>query len=148
VRWSDEPLLAAILLNPSTATENKLDPTLRRVKGFAERDGYGGMLVANLFALRSTDRSALIRHVSPIGLHNDEAIDLVALNRLVGRVVVGWGVPHKKWIPRALDVERRLLEYGVHLWCFGEQTAGGWPRHPLYLPKSTQITQYRIGRRT
>jgi len=35
-RWSDDPLVQFIGLNPSTADENADDPTIRRCKAFAK----------------------------------------------------------------------------------------------------------------
>ena len=47
--------LVFVMLNPSTADGEQDDPTIRKCVGFAERLGYGGIEVVNLFAWRATD---------------------------------------------------------------------------------------------
>ena len=42
-------------LNPSTADENKDDPTIRRCMAFAMAWGYGSLCMLNLFAFRATE---------------------------------------------------------------------------------------------
>ena len=46
----EHPLILFIGLNPSTADETKNDPTIRRCINFAKDWGYGGVMIANLFA--------------------------------------------------------------------------------------------------
>lgn len=48
-----------VMLNPSTADEAQNDPTVERCERRALRLGFGQLEVVNLFALRSTDPSAL-----------------------------------------------------------------------------------------
>ena len=45
--------LLAIGLNPSTANENKLDPTSRNIKTIAINNNYDGWWLTNLYALRT-----------------------------------------------------------------------------------------------
>ena len=73
--WGASPRrVTFIMLNPSTADERVLDPTIRRCIGFAKAWGFDGVDVVNLFAWRSTDPAALARVADPIGPDNDETI--------------------------------------------------------------------------
>lgn len=139
-RWDRGPLFVVCLLNPSTATEDILDPTLRRVRGFALRDGYSGMLVVNVFAYRSTQRKNLCRVNNPVGPQNDAAI--VAAANASDVIVVGWGVPQTKNIRERMEAVLSLFDRPVSI--FGTLTNGGYPPHPLYLPSTTPIV--KLGR--
>jgi hypothetical protein len=59
-------------MNPSTADENKDDPTIRRCVQFASSWGCGGLCMANLFALRATKPAELFAARDPIGPGNDD----------------------------------------------------------------------------
>lgn len=88
--WDDtKPYANFIMLNPSTADANVLDPTVTRCVDFANRWGYGGLHVTNLFALVSTDPEGLYRATDPIGPGNDRAIRETAQG--AGAVVCAWG---------------------------------------------------------
>lgn len=52
-----------VMLNPSTADETLDDPTIRRVRSFSQREGYGSLVVVNLYAMRATDPKGLIGSV-------------------------------------------------------------------------------------
>ena len=120
-----------IMLNPSTADEHKLDPTLRKCQAFTRAWGFDGFEVCNLFALRSTDPKALYRHPEPVGPLNDAAI-LTAAGR-ADRIVCGWG-RHGKLHGRNRTVLGSLLRAGHQPKRLGVLNVDGSPRHPLYLP--------------
>lgn len=136
-RWASTAPMVLVMLNPSTADETRDDPTMRRALRFARREGCGGLIVVNLFALRATDPAALAAHPDPVGPDNDQI-----LCAAVGRgapVVAAWGT-HGTLHGRDRAVLRLLTP--VRLRCLG-LTAGGQPRHPLYLPASAPLTDYR-----
>lgn len=139
--WNDNaPLVVFVMLNPSTADAMADDPTIRRCKSFAEREGAGGIVVVNLFALRSTDPSALLHHDDPVGPVND----LFIWHHAVGapRVIAAWGAAGVQR-GRGERVAGMLRERGVDVQCFGT-TSTGQPRHPLYLPGVAPLHPYGL----
>jgi hypothetical protein len=120
------PVALFIMLNPSTADASEDDPTIRRCRSFATREGCGGLTVVNLFALRSTDPAALTSHPDPVGPDNDTRIAL-ALDRQPAVVIAAWG-SH----PFARSRARQVAAPLARLRCLGT-TKGGDPRHPLYV---------------
>jgi hypothetical protein len=122
-----ERRLTFIMLNPSTATETKNDPTVKRCINFATRWGYGTLVVVNIFAYRATKPAALRDVDDPVGPENNAAI----LKAVVGaeRVICAWGAGGKM-MDRSKEV-RRMLQ-GRELYVLG-LTKEGYPRHPLYV---------------
>ena len=88
--WGDPDRRAMFVgLNPSTADETQDDPTVRRCLGFARAWGFGGLMMTNLFGLRSTDPRGLLAVDDPVGPGNDAAI--LAQARRCPLVVLAWG---------------------------------------------------------
>jgi hypothetical protein len=124
--WAaDQPHVLFIGLNPSVADASVDDPTLRRCMRFARQWGYGGVIMANLFAFRATSPRVLPHVPDPIGPENDRWLE--QLRNSVDVAVAAWG-----WMgsihSRSARVESRLGE----LYCLGA-TKNGEPRHPLYV---------------
>jgi len=138
--WAPGPRVLWVMLNPSTADEHVLDPTLRRCEGFTRAWGYNGFEVVNLFALRSTDPSAL-RHPErdPVGAANDAAIVAAAQDHQIDRIVCGWG-RHGRLLGRDHVVRHLLRGYVLH--ALG-RNADGSPVHPLYQPSHRLPVAFR-----
>jgi hypothetical protein len=135
-----EKLIMWIGLNPSTADEQQLDPTLTRIRGFSEREGYDGFLLTNIFGFRATDPKVMRNTPDPVGPENDAAL-LEAAQRC-DKVVAAWGA-HGVHQDRALAVAKLL---GKHkLWCLGT-TKDGHPRHPLYVKGDQPLVRWIPGK--
>jgi hypothetical protein len=123
--------LLIVGLNPSTADAFIDDPTIRRCVGFAKRFGYEGLLMANLFAARSTSPATLAGLEDPIGPENDTWLRLLEKRALC--VVAAWGNGGR--LHGRSQYVKSLLS---NLRCFG-LTGIGEPRHPLYLAAHTPL---------
>lgn len=60
-----------VMLNPSTATAETNDPTIRRCIGFARSWGCDYLVVVNIFAFRATDPKVMKAEADPVGSDND-----------------------------------------------------------------------------
>ncbi len=135
--WDErKPYALFIGLNPSTAGENRDDPTIRRCMSFAGTWGYGGLYMANLFGFVTTNPKMLdylsFINRDPVGPDNDGYLIPCAL--MAGVVVVAWGNEGDR-LGRDKELLRQLpIVHHLGL------TQGGHPRHPLYL-KSDVVPQ-------
>lgn len=138
---ADKAACLFVMLNPSTADGTTDDPTIRRCVGFADRWGFGSLVVVNLFALRATDPRQLYKAGNPVGPDNDDTITRHATAAALA--VAAWGA-HGKHRDRGLYVKHRFKALGVQLHHLG-LTADGQPKHPLYLSNETrpQVWQHR-----
>jgi hypothetical protein len=131
-RWdAAQPVANFLMLNPSTADEVKLDPSCTRARVYAERWGFGALIVTNLFGWRATDPDEMKAVRDPIGRGNDRAILRAAREAAV--VVCAWG-NHGAHRERAAQVLQFLRANSVVLSCLRINKTTGEPAHPLYLP--------------
>jgi len=134
-RWADGPTACFVMLNPSTADHRVDDPTVRRCIAYARRWGFGGLVVVNLFALRSTLPGALLTAVDPVGPGNDRHVARAC--REASLVVAAWGA-HRSVRARAGAVAALLGNAACLGW-----TRAGEPRHPLYLRRDARPRAWR-----
>jgi hypothetical protein len=133
----DRPTVAFVGLNPSTADETLDDPTIRRCIGFAKSWGYGGLYMLNLFAFRATDPADMKAAADPVGPYNDEALSYRQSRCQL--TVAAWGV-HGGFKGRADHVLSHVLVSDA-VYCLGK-TKDGFPKHPLYLPKTAALEDF------
>lgn len=143
-RWGPGPVLWWVMLNPSTADADADDATVRRCIGFARREGYAGIGVRNLFALRATNPRDLVEASDPVGPWNDESMEgLCDEPALAPVVVAAWG--------RGLPALRRVMDerataladrLGDRLWTLHPSDRQHAAPHPLRLRADTPLVPY------
>lgn len=149
----DKPPMVFVMMNPSTADEMHDDPTIARCQGFAQRDGFGGVEIFNVFPLRSTDPKGLLDGIAgPFADENErtlQAIPATVFNepKKLPAIVVAWGVRvgGRKLVEHyrkaASIVNAASVMIGSHVCCLGT-TKDGSPRHPLYVHGDTKLVPW------
>lgn len=145
----NERRVAFVGLNPSTATADVNDPTIRRCLGYAERWGFGHLDMLNLFSWRSTDPRGLLGAPEPDGGEtNFDAI--VEAGRRAEVVIAAWGGPYQpKKLQAMVDgcASGVTIAFTCALPLAGKLraltlTKDGHPRHPLYLKADLEPMPY------
>ncbi len=132
--WDEsKPLIMFIGLNPSTANQVDDDPTIRRVKRFAQDWGYGGVYMANLFAFVTPYPVELKLVRDPIG-DNDMYLDIIS--KKCDKIIFAWG-NFKEATERAEKVASMFNGDALML------NQNGTPRHPLYVKADVVPVPYK-----
>lgn len=142
--WKDDGglinILNFIMLNPSTADVMQDDNSVRKCTNIAHREGYEGVRILNLFAIRSTDPKLLYESDRPIGPKNDDI-----LTRFINHNdnVLAWG-NHGKHLGRD-KIVLSMFRYGWpgKIYCLDINKTGS-PKHPLYVRNNIELKPYLI----
>jgi hypothetical protein len=143
-RWGGSPIAVFWMLNPSTADAFDDDPTIRRCVGFARREGCGGLVVVNVFAMRSADPALLATHADAVGPNNAQVVQTVLATAVAGGhpVIAAWGADtHLARSGHLTMIAKWVAEAGVDLKCLGV-TKTGQPKHPARLHSNTPLVAY------
>lgn len=135
--WNAEkPQVLFIMFNPSTADHRRDDPTIRKCIRFAKKWRCGRLVVANLFAFRTSNPKELKASGAPIGPKND--LWIRKLSRQSDLIVVAWG-NNGGFGNRDKTVAAMLRKPK----CLG-LTERGFPRHPLYMPLTVRLRTFAV----
>lgn len=139
--------LICIGVNPSTASPEKLDKTAIGVKRIAEKSGYDGWLMINLYAQRDT---------YPKNIHEEGVKQLMEQNIQEISTIIHNGDYHYIWAAWGISIEERpfLLdclkemykEIGKQFqWIhYGDLTKAGHPKHPSRMSYSETFSKFEI----
>lgn len=137
-----KPVLFVRMLNPSTARAFADDQTMKKVFGFAERNGYGAVVVVNDSDYRATKpaaakaagwpRTGFNRQINERVLNDIEPTevrrDLLCAWGNHGPKLAGWAIGRRR------DPRVRLLHLGL--------TKPGKPEHPCMIGYDRVLTEF------
>ena len=135
-----------VMLNPSVASAEQDDPTVRRVIRFTRDAGYARLLVGNLFARRAIDPRELDA-ADPDSNLPDADETLASLAAVSDAIVLAWGAAagvrdRAAFRRRAAHVRQLLAATGKPLYALGwtaGKTEPAQPRHPLFVRASARL---------
>lgn len=143
----DKEYVCFVMLNPSTGTEKEDDHTIRRCRAFAQAWGYYGMVILNLFALRSRWPDTLLIHDDPIGPNNKKQLQLWSESGLSDKVVLAWGNgPIVDKLIERYRPQNLLSGMRAEKLHYLKLNADGHPAHPLYLKGDLVPQKYDLPR--
>lgn len=135
------PTVCWVMLNPSKADDLIDDQTITKITTISKAHGYSGLVVINLFAVRSTEPKLLELFDDPVGPGNDDAWrDAICSS---ADVVFAWGASRfcgVRW--QAQRIAWLCVEQLHEPLCLGF-TKDGAPKHPCRLANATNLIPFR-----
>jgi len=145
---SGRPTLIVVGLNPSTASSDKSDTTVSKVRQAAQNAGYLGFVMTNLYPLRSTDPQGLPeRHSAELLNENIQHIECIASSETSPTFWAAWGsgIVLRPYLKQAMTDLNRMVQRVNGKWVqFGELTQRNHPRHPSRLRYNWRFTEFDI----
>lgn len=145
-----ERVLIVIGVNPSTADENKPDPTMQSVLRFLNSSGYDGFVMLNLSSERCTWPNDLATSID-MDMHkrNMEVVSDMGNKYPDADILLAFGnnIDKRMYLKSCFyEIHRRLSAHKKWL-CIGGQeclTKYGHPRHPLYASPKVGLHEFDI----
>ena len=131
-----KPMAFFIILNPNEKDENEDDATILKCIALAEKEGFGGVIIGSLFALRTEDPNIFLNHKDPIGPDNNAVLKKFAGQAF--RTIAVWG-SRGTYMDRHDTIMRTL----PNLHCYG-MTKNGQPIHALSVPDDAELKAIRV----
>jgi len=135
-------------VNASTAEPDKLDRTVNRVCSAAQKEGFDGWIMLNLYPQRATNFND-VHKVIDKRLHSENLKHIKKTLRDYPKLTVwaAWGnlIEVRPFLKECLkDI---LGTVGHRPWIHkGSLTAQGHPRHPLYLRSDAQFHPFDMNK--
>lgn len=124
--------LIVIGINPSTATNEKTDPTISRVNGYLKKYNFDGFKMLNLYPLRATNLNDL-----PLAfdsdIHTKNLMEIKYALESSNAILCAWGnlIVKRPYLKKCFfDISKLIIQSKVPTCCLGI-TKSGNPLHPL-----------------
>lgn len=143
--------IICIGINPSTATNLKLDNTLKAVQRLSVKHGFDGWVMINLYPQRATNPNNMHIEIDE-NIHEENMNCIYNLaSKLAGKhshltVWAAWGgnIQTRKYLKQCLiDISERLNNFKCQ-WITIEDKEYKNPHHPLYLPQNSIVQDFNV----
>lgn len=132
-----DKILFVIGLNPSTADDKVADPTIKKVMGFAEQNGYNSFVMLNLYPERTPYPDDLPLEADNVQLEkNVQIISELIKSQNEADVLLAWGnnIYRRNYLLQSINlIYKSLSSHEINWLRIGDLTKCGQPRHPLYI---------------
>jgi hypothetical protein len=139
--------LVCIGVNPSTATPQLLDNTLKTVKKLSKQHGFDGWIMMNLYPQRATNPNDMHAEINQ-DLHLENLRHFQEVFTFGHTTVwAAWGalVEKRDYLSGCMkDITALAERYSVNWHSIGAITKAGHPHHPLYLNHSLPMEPFSM----
>lgn len=132
-------------INPSTATPEKLDPTIKKVESIARHNGYDSFIMLNVYPKRDTVFEDLEKTINDFEhLKNIEAITevLSEYGKLDIWAAFGNHIYDREYLPICFKDIYSKLPQGKIKWFATGVNKSGAPKHPLYQKQTAKLINF------
>jgi len=133
-------------INPSTAEPEKLDPTLKRISNFADKNGFDGWIMLNIYPQRAT-HTANIHSVFDNDLHEQNIFHIKKiLQRKNLTLFASWGVTITKraYFKKCLLDIVEISNLNNCKWVSLGESKNGHPYHLLTRAKGFRLYETQL----
>ncbi len=135
-------------INPSTASPEKLDNTVKSVERIAKRHDFETFMMLNIYPQRATNPNDL-DEVLNIKLHNSNLFYIEKYfkqNKQV-KILAAWGtlINKRPYLKSCLrDIYLISKKYECTWYSIGKNSKSGHPHHPLYLSNDETMKEFNV----
>lgn len=124
--------LIVIGINPSTATNEKNDPTISRVNSYLKKYNFDGFKMLNLYPLRATNPNDLPLDFD-LDIHTKNLMEIKCALENSNAILCAWGnlIFKRAYLKKCFaDISKLIIQSKIPTYCLGK-TKSGNPLHPL-----------------
>ena len=135
-------------INPSTASPEKLDNTVKSVERIAKRHGFDAFMMFNIYPQRATNPNDMHDALDEY-LHSQNLLHIEKYLKETGdrKILAAWGtLIHKRpYLKQCLhDIYVLSKKYNCTWYSIGKRSLKGHPHHPLYLSNGETLQEFDI----
>lgn len=139
--------LVCIGINPSTATPDCLDNTLKAVRRLARINGYDGWIMLNVYPQRATNPNNLDEEANLVQCETNQAHIKALLAEYKPTIWAAWGtlINKRRYLVDCLrSIAGIVTSLQLPVITIGSRSKEGHPHHPLYLSTQADVSEFNL----